>query len=78
MGEDRMALLETLRKATAEDDVDLLPEGVRVLRLPGPTPTTPKSPAFCFHDAVVVGTLRRRWKRRSDCARGPLPEPLAH
>ena len=28
---DRMALLETLRKATAAGDVDLLREGVRVL-----------------------------------------------
>jgi len=31
MAEDRMALLDTLRKATADGDVDLLREGVRVL-----------------------------------------------
>jgi transposase-like protein len=31
MAEDRMALLDTLRKATAEGDVDILREGVRVL-----------------------------------------------
>ena len=31
MAEDRMALLETLRKATADGDVDFLREGVRVL-----------------------------------------------
>ena len=31
MAEDRMALLDTLRKATVEGDVDLLREGVRVL-----------------------------------------------
>ena len=31
MAEDRMALLETLRKATAEGDADFLREGVRVL-----------------------------------------------
>src|SRR6202162_336636 len=31
MAEDRMALLDTLRKATAEGDVDLLREGVRGL-----------------------------------------------
>ena len=31
MAEDRMALLDTLRKATADGDVDVLREGVRVL-----------------------------------------------
>ncbi len=31
MAEDRMAVLETVRKAIAEDDVDFLREGVRVL-----------------------------------------------
>ena len=31
MAEDRMALLETLRKVTAEGDLDFLREGVRVL-----------------------------------------------
>ena len=31
MAEDRMALLEMLRKATADGDVDFLREGVRVL-----------------------------------------------
>ena len=31
MAEDRMALIETLRKATAGGDVDMLREGVRVL-----------------------------------------------
>ena len=31
MAEDRMAVLEMLRKATADGDVDVLREGVRVL-----------------------------------------------
>jgi putative transposase len=31
MAEDRMALLEMLRKATADGDTDFLREGVRVL-----------------------------------------------
>ena len=31
MAEDRMAVLETVRKAMAEGDVDFLREGVRVL-----------------------------------------------
>ncbi len=31
MADDRIALLETLRKATADGDVDVLREGVRVL-----------------------------------------------
>ncbi len=31
MAEDRMAVLDMLRKATAEGDVDVLHEGVRVL-----------------------------------------------
>ena len=35
MAEDRMALLETLRKATADGDVDFLREGVRVLAQAG-------------------------------------------
>ena len=31
MAEDRMAVLETVRKAIAEGDVDFLREGIRVL-----------------------------------------------
>jgi hypothetical protein len=31
MAEDRMAMLETLRKAVAGEDVDFLREGVRLL-----------------------------------------------
>ena len=31
MADDRMALLETLRKATADGDVDVLRVGVRIL-----------------------------------------------
>ena len=57
MAEGRMGLLETLRKATADGDVDLLREGVRVLaqammdaevseltRVPTPTPMPTPTP----------------------------------
>jgi hypothetical protein len=40
MAEDRMAVLDTVRKAIAEGDVDFLREGLRVLAWPRSAPSS--------------------------------------